>query len=175
MRKKGCVLNPEEIDKILSVSDSWFAGIFLFFLNTGLRLGELTNLTWDDVMEDSIEIQSKEDWNPKSYSRTVPLNKTARKILHTQPHTHRYIFTYKNKKIPNNKLRGELIKYARIVGLDITRIHDLRHTFCSNLLMKGVDVPTVAALLGHQSIKTTLIYSHRTSQHTQKAVNVLDN
>jgi len=172
--KKGCVLNPEEINKILSVSDSWFAGIFLFFLNTGMRLGELVHLTWEDVTEDFIEIQPKEDWNPKSYSRSIPLNKTARKILHTQPHTHKYCFTYKGKKIPNNKLRKELIKYSRMVGLPyITRIHDLRHTFCSNLLMKNVDVPTVSALLGHQSIKTTLIYSHRTSEHSKKAVESL--
>lgn len=173
--KKGRVLKPEEIDMILSVADKGFGEVMLVFLNTGMRSGELINLTWKDLEDGVIKIQEKEDWSPKTYERSIPINQTTNQIIQQQDHSTKYIFTYKGKKIPDNHLRKMLIRYAKMVGLPhITRIHDLRHTFCSNLLMKGVDVPTVSALLGHRSWNTTLIYSHQTNEHTRKAVSVLD-
>ena len=38
--------------------------------------------------------------------------------------------------------------------------HDLRHAFCSRLVMKGVDIRTVMELAGHKSISVTMRYAH---------------
>ena len=53
------------------------------------------------------------------------------------------------------------------------RFHDLRHTFASHLTMKGVDLRTVAKLLGHRDIKVTMRYAHLAPEHLQAAVDAL--
>ena len=54
------------------------------------------------------------------------------------------------------------------------RFHDLRHTFASTLVMAGVDIRTVAELLGHKDISMTMRYTHLAPDHMSKAVAVLD-
>ena len=60
---------------------------------------------------------------------------------------------------------------ARIDGL--TKLHTLRHTFASHLVMSGVDLPTVKKLMGHSDIQTTMIYAHLAPDHLQEAVDRL--
>ena len=48
--------------------------------------------------------------------------------------------------------------------------HDLRHTFASRLVMRGVDIRTVQELLGHKSIVMTMRYSHLAADHRQAAI-----
>ena len=57
---------------------------------------------------------------------------------------------------------------------DVTKLHSLRHTFASHLVMSGVDLPTVKKLMGHSDIETTMIYSHLADEHVDKAVEKLE-
>jgi len=52
---------------------------------------------------------------------------------------------------------------------DVT-LHTFRHTFASWLVMESVDIPTIAELLGHADIKTTMKYAHLAPEHVKKAV-----
>ena len=63
------------------------------------------------------------------------------------------------------------LKKAKIIDF---KFHDLRHTFASWLVMKGVDLASVQKLLGHKSIMMTMRYAHLSQGHTRKAVTVLD-
>ena len=63
---------------------------------------------------------------------------------------------------------------VRKAGLTDFTFHDLRHTFASRLVMRGVDLPTVKELLGHKTIAMTLRYTHLSSDHKQRAVNMLE-
>ena len=57
-----------------------------------------------------------------------------------------------------------------IAGINDTDVnfHTLRHTFASQLVMQGVDIPTLKGLLGHSDIKTTMRYAHLAPDHISR-------
>jgi integrase len=65
----------------------------------------------------------------------------------------------------------EAVETAKLVGFTW---HDLRHTFASRLVMAGVDLRTVAELLGHKKIQMTMRYAHLAPQHKMAAVEKLN-
>ena len=58
-----------------------------------------------------------------------------------------------------------------LAGIPDVRIHDLRHSFASFALKKGVDLYTVSKLLGHKDIATTTRYAHMELEHLKEATN----
>jgi integrase len=63
---------------------------------------------------------------------------------------------------------------AERAGIVDFRFHDLRHTFASQLLLKGGTLKDVQELLGHNTMTMTLRYAHLTQEHKKKAVNLLN-
>ena len=64
---------------------------------------------------------------------------------------------------------------AKAAGIEsLTKVHTLRHTFASHLVMKGVDLPTVKKLMGHSDIQTTMVYAHLAPDHLAEAVDRLE-
>ncbi len=151
-----------------------FSLAFGFLLNTGLRSGELCNLTWEDVDLESgvIEIRPKEGWTPKSYSREFFLNQTCLDLLESIENRVGYIFkAHTGRQLSTDDLRRALIRLAKLTGIQgLTRVHDLRHTFSSLMQMNGVDRGTVATILGHRDLSTTLIYTHQSAEHLKKSI-----
>jgi integrase len=178
--KEPRFLTAEECYRLLRHAEGQFHEILFTFLNTGLRLGELINLQWTDVdlKRGILKVQPKDDWVPKTRSREVPLNQgmismLKQKLPENAP-SDTYVFPGRSGGKLKRKLRKDLIQVATRAGLrDVTRIHGLRHTFASHLVMRGVDLPTVQRLLGHADIQTTMIYAHLTPDHVANAVEKL--
>ena len=59
-------------------------------------------------------------------------------------------------------------------GIKRVTVHQLRHTCASLMVMKGSDLPSVAATLGHRDITTTMIYAHLTQAHIKLQMSKLD-
>ena len=178
--KKPRFLSKDEIKCLLDNCGRELYPIFYTFLNTGMRLGELVNLTWDDIdfKSHKIYIQTKEFWHPKTGERTIPMSDGVFDLLSElrkkREPNFKFVFAGKKDGPLTIKLRERLITVAKKCGFeDVTKIHTLRHTFASHLVMNGVDLPTVQRLLGHSDIQTTMIYAHLAPDHLSDAVNKL--
>lgn len=145
----------------------------LLSLNTGLRQGELFSLRWDHVGE-AITVEATS--SKTRTTRHIPLNTEARSVLNgwrEQTDAKGLVFKGRRGGRVDNWRRswGALLKAA---GIENFRWHDLRHTFASRLVAKGVPLNTVRELLGHSDIKMTLRYAHLAPDHTSAAVELLN-
>ncbi|MDR3054165.1 MAG: site-specific integrase [Zoogloeaceae bacterium] len=144
-------------------------------LNTGCRRGELLNLEWSRVDTEHKKILLEAKHTKTRKRRAVPLNddalRTLTRIKHWQ--TERklntpYVFGYEKGKITTFKTSWKTALQRS--GIENFRIHDLRHTFASWLVMEGVSVYVVKDLLGHASVTQTEIYAHLAPDQGREAV-----
>jgi len=182
------ILSEEEVKKLLDNASSWLRPVLLTFLNTGLRKHELEDLEWDDVdlTRRLIHVRHKSEWAAKEQDRDIPINDVLLKVLLEQKHksqdtSHKtqdtsLVFPDENGlKYHHNRLRRYLIRLAKTCDMpDVTQLHILRHTFAAQLVKRGVDLNTLRELLGHNDIKTTMVYSHLKQTDAKSAVEALD-
>lgn len=78
-----------------------------------------------------------------------------------------------------NPLKGKNIstrwtKILKECNISHKKFHSIRHTYASMLLQKGVDIETVAELMGHSAISITQIYLHSSKKQKNASVNKLN-
>ncbi len=76
--------------------------------------------------------------------------------------------------LDRNKVKHPFWTCTRAAGLPEIRIHDLRHTFASQLVMRGVPLNAVKELLGHATIEMTMRYAHLAPGASSAYVALLD-
>jgi integrase len=146
----------------------------LVSMNTGLRFGELTSLTWKDVsLINQPQVTVQAGYSKSGKIRHIPLNKTAVNVLRTwhrqlQPHSGLVFPSGSGKRLTTVKTAWT--KLRNDAGLKDFKWHDLRHHFASRLVMAGVDLNTVRELLGHGSLDMTIRYAHLAPEHKAEAV-----
>jgi integrase len=145
--------------------------LVLLSINTGLRRGELWNLTWKDIDLRKKMLTVKGKGAKSGQTRHIPLNSVALDVLKT----HRGdAVPMPNVPVFGNaefrKAFNALLDKAKIQSF---RFHDTRHTFASKLVMAGVPLNTVRELLGHGSIEMTLIYAHLAPENLRAAVDAI--
>ncbi|WP_457097481.1 phage integrase [Lysobacter sp. P5_B9] len=141
----------------------------LLALNTGMRRGELTQLTWDDINLPAKILTVRAGYAKSGKARHIPLNLEAMAVLKAYRKQHSgkgSLFGVVSVSKAWNAITAE----AKIEDF---RFHDLRHTFASNLVMAGIDLNTVRELMGHGDIKMTLRYAHLAPEHKAEAVAAL--
>jgi len=134
---------------------------------TGLRKSEILNLKWRNVRDEEIEIRGKGE-----KQRLVPINGRAKKIIFKQPRTGEFVFDIPNRHQPD--LFRRTIKQIRKRSGVPFHLHLCRHTFATRLLAAGVDIVTIAEILGHGSSMTSLLYSHTSPDRKKQAVKLLE-
>lgn len=147
----------------------------LLSLNTGMRRGEVFNLTWADIDLKNKVLTVEGDTSKSGQTRHIPLNRESLAVIEgwkKQSLNTGYVFPGKTGgRLDNVKKSWDgLLKLAKIDGF---RWHDLRHTFASKLVMAGVPLNTVRELLGHSDLSMTLRYAHLAPDSKAAAVDLL--
>ena len=75
---------------------------------------------------------------------------------------------------PIKDIKTSFKKALATAKIEDFRFHDLRHTFASQLILKGGTLKDVQELMGHKSMTMTLRYAHLTQEHKRNAVNLLN-
>src|SRR5208337_407232 len=73
-----------------------------------------------------------------------------------------------------SKLKGAFRQAVKESRIEHFRFHDLRHTFATRLIQKGIDLYKVSKLLGHKDISTTQRYAHHYPESLRDGVEILD-
>lgn len=176
-------IDENGLQKILdNTSRQFLKDIFIIGFYSGLRISEILNLKWSwiDQSKNIITTKNSVDYTTKSRrERIIPIHKNISSILNRIKYdfsnSKDYIFSDEHgKKFKEDFISKQFKKSVREAGLDENlHLHNLRHSFCSNLVQKGVSLYVVKELAGHQNVTTTQIYSHLTQNSLSSAINVL--
>lgn len=173
---------------------------FIILLNTGMRVGELLALKWNNIdfetgyihiteTRGQIKDRSKSkqkyttvDRSTKTESgdRYIPINKQTKEALEyfkSFDYNSPYVMANSDKGVLSYRnLHRALANILERNNIDHGSIHSLRHTFATRLFRNGVDVKVISELLGHSDINITYdIYTHVIAEQKRKAVDILDN
>ena len=164
---------------------------------TGLRQGELLALDWNhiDLNNKTIRIERsvKEVYiyddetnkhietifqTPKTLNsfRTVSVPDTVVDILKKIQKQSGLLFTdNEGRPLKGKNVSAKWTKILKSCNIPHKKFHAIRHTYASMLLKNGVDIETVAELMGHSAISITQIYLHSSKNQKQDSVNKLNN
>lgn len=160
----------------------WFEIVFVA-LKTGLRRGELQALRWDDINFENQKLTVRHNWcaiahdllSPKgNRTRTIPLTCDVVSVLNQRRRSDGFVFAVDEKVFPSGILGEQMAQASALAGLPKVTLHVLRHSFASQLAMKGVSIAVIQRLLGHTDIKVTMRYAHLTEHSLVDAVRHLE-
>jgi integrase len=168
-------LTEEEEVRLLSVLPTAYRLMVLVALHTGMRKSEQLNLEWTDVdfRRNLITIKESKAGEP----RHMPMNQVVIEALQSLPRMLHNPFVFfgreEGQPLHNGIKHSDWQKYLKQARIKNLRWHDLRHTFASRLVMRGIDLYTVSKLLGHHSTEMTERYTHLAPNYLKNAVNAL--
>ena len=192
--KKISIFSDANLSKLegalMDTNDSTAIGI-LISLFTGLRIGEICGLMWEDIdFKDgllyvrrtveriaNLELFAKNKTKviicePKTESsfRTIPIPAFLKKQLRayysqnqSEEHNECYVLTNSRQSTDPRKFYGKYKTFMRRLGMGNYSFHALRHTFATRCVALGFDTKSLSEILGHSNIATTLsVYVHPT-------------
>lgn len=169
------------------------AGIILC-ISTGLRLGEICSLKWEDIDYEQMIIHIRRTVQriacpdagtktslmvtpPKSIfsAREIPISKEINMLLNqmSKMQTGSYILGG-NMPLEPRTYQKRFKKYLQDINVKEYNFHTLRHTFATNCIDSGMDVKSLSEILGHSDVKITLNkYVHPTMETKRKHIAAL--
>jgi site-specific recombinase XerD len=153
----------------------WHLPEYLIALNTGMRPSEQYELEWSNVdftLRQISVLRSKSD-----KPRHIPMNSevvSALRAVEARPLPGKRVFLNEDGRplVGYKHWFGPALKAAKLCDTGVTW-YTLRHGFASRLVMAGVDLRTVADLMGHATIQMTMRYAHLAPEHKLDAVEKL--
>jgi len=149
--------------------------IVLTTLHTGFREAEVLTLHRNNLNFQERKISVIQKGNRL---KVVPMTDTVNNLLLEKlkvPSMSGFIFPSRaDTPIDSSRLRREFKKACKLVGLEGFRFHDLRHTTGTRLAHAAHDIYSIAAVLGHSQLKTTMRYAKHNIESLKKVVASLE-
>ncbi len=170
-------LSDDERGRLLRACESstsaYLYPIVVLALSTGMRRGEIMNLTWDRVDIQRRLVILRADDTKTGEARAVPIVGLAHDILSqiAQERTGKDTLVFPAPPVSGQPERPLDIQSAwmralRVAEIEDFRFHDLRHSAASYLAMNGASLAEIADVLGHKTVQMAKRYSHLTDAHT---------
>ncbi|MEG0517008.1 MAG: site-specific integrase [Cetobacterium sp.] len=165
----------DEFNKFINiVSDPELYVAYNLLFWTGMRIGEMLALTYDDVDFDKNTIRINKTYTKKNgrILITTPKTSGSKRVIAVTEDVIKIMKEYRSKIYANESsdrlfsyhvehYRKKMKEYAKSVNIKKIRVHDLRHSHASLLIHLGVNPVAISKRLGHERLDTTLnTYSH---------------
>ena len=167
------ILTEQEEIRLYEASADYLRPIITVALNTGMRKGEILNLKWSQVDLKTKRLRVEKTKSQKL--RFIPMNDNVFNELNVQPKDGGvYVFANPATGRPYYDVKRQFRNACLKADIEGLRFHDLRHTFATRLVEKGIHIKKIRDLLGHFSVTVTERYTHSTDEGMRKAVELLD-
>ena len=175
-------LSPSERQRFMSALEDqpdYFQVLVKLALLSGMRRGELLQLTWPNVDLRRKQITVRAHTAKAARTRVIPLPASAVDLLTTWKAAQsvtdmqQHVFLNPETRQPFAGVRRRWNALTEAGHVDDFRFHDCRHDYASRLVEAGVDLYRVKELLGHASIEQTQRYAHLSDEAIRAAVEVL--
>ena len=180
--KEMRVLSPKEQESLVKVlldeTDQYKFGVLLS-LYTGIRIGELCALQWEDIDTElsilkvhktmqRIQETSKGSPTKTKVIITEPKSKCSIRDIPLPPFLIEYAMRFKSnakayvlsgtpdKYVEPRTMQNRFKKYVAAAGIDAANYHSLRHTFATRCVEIGFEIKTLSEILGHANVNITL-------------------
>jgi len=157
--KKPKAFTKEEVDALIEEAGEELGVIILVASRTGIRLGKLVNLSWEDVRLDEEKVHVR-GATKSGKERTVPLPERAVEALRELNGEDGEVFDMRRFEASQRFLK---VRRKVLPKKEDHSFHSLRHSYCTWLAESGVPTHTIKRLAGHESVETTMRYIHTLS------------
>jgi integrase/recombinase XerD len=177
------VLSEEEVSQILkSTTNLKHKAILMTIYSAGLRISELINLKIKDIDSERMQIRVESaKGNKDRYTLLSPKTLEVLRAYVKKERPYHFLFegfgSTKETPIVYGKRSVQNILKSAVEKVGIKKkvtVHTLRHSFATHLLEQGTDLRYIQSLLGHESPKTTQIYTHVTTKGFAQIKSPLD-
>jgi integrase len=150
---------PDQLKQLFSVATEDERRLFMFYLQTGCREGEVSHAVWENLTDSQYTVRPVEGWQPKKFkTRSVPVSDGLSALL--EP-VRKSGLMFPNKwGRPDGHHLMRLQRLAKRSGQDpaLFCLQRLRRTYATTLLRTGATVSEVAGFLGHANLQTIMRY-----------------
>ncbi len=183
-------LNIDELKRLtkllINTKNKNFTSKYMILLTlcTGMRLGEVQGLTWDDINFNFKTININKTWNSELNKFQPTKNELSKRIIKVndeiltiikelKTNKNKQVFTNQYGTIPTSSAVNKVLKNA-LSDLNINRngfhFHSLRHSHVAYLMYEGFDIYVISKRLGHSDISTTTrVYSYLIDEYKQQS------
>ena len=170
-------LDDVTFERVVQACPAWLQPIVLVARYTGMRRDNIVTLQWQqvDLTRNLITLEQTKNGDRLGVPLCDPVVMVLQEVRRTRPKPFGPVFVQLDgQPVSGDAVGMAFVRACRQLGVTDFRFHDLRHTFASSLVQRGVDLYRVQRLLGHRDGRMTQRYAHLAPENLRDAVQVFN-